>query len=220
MVNTAVAPISLADLPEKRVQLHNISWEAYEAILAALGDRRSALLTYHKGLLEIMTPLEKHENSSDSIDHFIQVLTEERDLNIKSMASTTLKHPNIRVGAEPEKGYYIANEPLVRGKIVDLNTDPPPDLIVEVDITHTDINKNALYSEMGVPEFWRYNGQILTIYCLNDGIYEPVETSPTFPGVPKERLYQFLQDCAQLGEKQARKDLREWVRQWIAHQDS
>jgi len=213
MVNTPVAPspsVSV-DLPEKRVQLYNISWQAYESILTAIGDRRSALLTYYKGTLEIMTPLEKHENSSDSIDHFIQVLTEERDLNIKSMASTTLKHPNMRVGAEPDKAYYIANEKLVRGKIVDIQIDPPPDLIVEVDITHTDINKNALYAEMGVPEFWRYDGQILTIYCLKSGAYEAVETSPTFPGVSKEPLYQFLQDCAEVGETQAKRNLRRWI---------
>lgn len=222
MVNTPVAPspsVSV-DLPEKRVQLYNISWQAYEAILAAIGDRRSALLTYYQGLLEIMTPLEKHENSSDCIDHFIQVLTEERDLDIKSMASTTLKHPNIRVGAEPDKAYYIANEKLVRGKIVDIQTDPPPDLIVEVDITHTDINKNALYAEMGVPEFWRYNGKVLTIYCLRGGTYEVVEVSPTFPWVTKETLYEFLQACAQVGEKQAKRDFRDWIKQRLASQDS
>ncbi|MBW4516839.1 MAG: Uma2 family endonuclease [Timaviella obliquedivisa GSE-PSE-MK23-08B] len=218
MVNTPVAPspsVSV-DLPEKRVQLYNISWQAYESILAAIGDRRSARLSYYRGTLEIMTPLEKHENSSDSIDHFIQVLTEEGDLNIKSMASTTLNRADLKVGAEPDKGYYIANEPLVRGKIVDLNADPPPDLIVEVDMTHTDINKNALYAEMGVPEFWRYNGQILTIYCLKGGVYEAVETSPTFPDVPKERLYQFLQDCAEVGETQAKRNLRNWIKEQIA----
>jgi Uma2 family endonuclease len=201
------------DLPEKRVLLHGISWQSYEMILAALGEKRSALLSYYKGELEIMTPLEQHDGSSGSIDNFIQILTEERDLNIKSMESTTLNRADLKVGAEPDKGYYIANEPLVRGKIVDLNTDPPPDLIVEVDITHTDINKNALYAEMGVPEFWRYNGQVLTIYQLQGGVYQIVEASPTFPGVPTERLYEYLQDCAQVGETQAKRNLRAWLRQ-------
>lgn len=39
-----------------------------------------------------------------------------------------------------------------------------PDLIIEVDIIHADINKTALYAEMGIGEFWRYNGKTLTIY--------------------------------------------------------
>ncbi|MCU0565725.1 MAG: Uma2 family endonuclease [Oculatellaceae cyanobacterium Prado106] len=100
------------------------------------------------------------------------------------MGSTTLNFPNLSIGAEPDQGYYIVNEPRVRGKTVDLKTDPPPDLILEVDITHTDINKNALYAEMGVPEFWRYNGQILTIYALQSGTYQEVETSPTLSQCP------------------------------------
>jgi Uma2 family endonuclease len=201
------------NLPEKRVLLHGVSWQSYEMILAALGEKRSALLSYYKGELEIMTPLEQHDGSSGAIDNFIQILTEERDLNIKNMESTTLNRADLKVGAEPDKGYYIANEPLVRGKIVDLNTDPPPDLIVEVDITHTDINKNALYAEMGVPEFWRYNGQVLTIYKLQGGAYQAMEASPTFPDVPKERLYEYLQDCSRVGETQAKRNLRAWLRQ-------
>jgi len=36
---------------------------------------------------------------------------------------------------------------------------PPPDLVVEVAITHTDIDKRSLYAAMGVPEFWRYDGK-------------------------------------------------------------
>jgi Uma2 family endonuclease len=211
MVNTPVAPISVADLPEKRVTFYGLSWDAYETILAALGEGRSARLTYYKGTFEIMTPLEPHDYSGGSIDKFIQILVEELGLNVKSMESTTLKRADLKVGAEPDKGYYIANEALVRGKIVDLKIDPPPDLVVEVDITHTDLNKNALYAEMGVPEFWRYNGKTLTIYCLVNGGYEAVETSPTFPGVPKERLYQFLRDCGEVGEVQARRNLRRWV---------
>ncbi len=58
---------------------------------------------------------------------------------------------SIFIGAEPDKCYYIQNEPVVRGKTVDLAVDPLPDLILEVDITHTDINKNQLYQEMKVP---------------------------------------------------------------------
>lgn len=223
MVNTPVAPspsVSV-DLPEKRVQLYNISWQAYEAILAAIGDRRSTRLTYYKGTLEIMTPLEAHDNRKEVVGDFIKVLVDESDfVGIKSMGSTTLKYPQLRAGAEPDQCYYIANEPKVRGKTVDLKIDPPPDLVLEVDITHTDINKNALYAEMGVTEFWRYDGKTLTIQCLRNGSYEVVEVSPTFPWVTKEQLYKFLEDCTQVGEKQAKKNLREWVKLKLASQDS
>jgi Uma2 family endonuclease len=216
MLSTPIAPTALlsADFPERRVVFHNITWQAYEAILAALGDKRSAQLTYYKGTLEIMAPLEAHENSKDVMGDFIKILVDEGDFEgIKSMGSTTLNTPSQTIGAEPDQGYYIANEHLVRGKTVDLKTDPPPDLILEVDITHTDINKNALYAEMGVPEFWRYNGKVLTIYALDNGNYKEVDISPTFPDVPKQQLYSYLKDCAEIGEKQAKKKLRTWLQQ-------
>lgn len=109
----------------------------------------------------------------------------------------------------------LTNEPAVRGKKVDLNVDSPPDLVVEVDITHTDINKTALYAEMGVGEFWRYNGKTLTIYQLQPGQYCEVSASPTFSWVQKERLYQFLNDCAEQGETVAKRSLRNWIRQHL-----
>jgi Uma2 family endonuclease len=213
MVSPPLAPPSISvALSERRVLLHDLDWQAYEMILVALGEHRSAKLTYYKGTLEIMTPLEAHENPKDVMGDFITILVDEGDFEgVKSMGSTTLNFPGLRIGAEPDKAYYIAHEPLVRGKTVDLNTDPPPDLILEVDITHTDINKNALYAEMGVPEFWRYNGSILTIYVLEGGLYKEVEVSPTFPHVPKDRLYAYLRDCAEVGEKQAKRNLRSWL---------
>ncbi len=107
--------------------------------------------------------------------------------------------------------YYIKQQPLVAGRNVDLNQDPPPDIVVEVDITHSDINKFRLYAKMGVPEFWHFNGQVLQIYQLKDGQYEEVGVSPTFPTVPKTKVYEFLEQ-ARKDEVEAELALREWVR--------
>jgi len=151
MVSIPKAPQT--KLAENRVLLHNVNWQTYRAIADAFGERRSPRLAYYYGKLELLSPLEEHENASGLIGQFVEILTEELELNIKTMQSTTLDREDLNVGAEPDKCYYIANEPLVRGKRVDLNVDPPPDLVVEVDITHTDINKTALYAEMEVGEF-------------------------------------------------------------------
>jgi Uma2 family endonuclease len=93
----------------------------------------------------------------------IQVLVTELRLKIKSMRSTTLEREDLDRSSEPDNAYYIHNQPLVAGKTVNLKTDLPPDL-VEVDITHSDIDKLRLYASMGVPEFWRYNGEVWRIY--------------------------------------------------------
>ena len=80
-----------------------------------------------------------------------------------------------------------------------------------MDITHTDINKNALYAAFGIPEFWRYDGEVLKIYQLQSGEYQEQVISPTFPCLQKEVFYQFLQQCQSEGEALANRQLRSLV---------
>ena len=201
--------------PEQRVVFHNISWQGYEKILESLGDERSARLTYDRGTLEITMPSESHETASEIIGIFIRILVFELGMKVKSMGSTTLNYPELEKSAEPDKCYYIQNQALVAGKKVDLNEDPPPDLVVEVDITYTNIDKPRLYAAMEVPELWRYNGELLRIYQLRDEGYVEVENSPTFPEwVSKTKLYEFL-EASQTDEMDAERDLRRWVQQQV-----
>jgi Uma2 family endonuclease len=199
---------------ERRVIFHHLNWHGYEQILQAIGESRSAHLTYDRGTLEITMPLEEHEFYRELIGLFIRILVVERGLKIKTMGSTTLVREGLDRGAEPDNAYYIQNQPRVAGKMVNWQQDPPPDLVVEVDMTHTDINKIALYASMGVPEFWRFNGQVWRIYQLQGEHYQEVEMSPTFGLVPKSKLYDFLAQ-AQEDEVAAEQTLRQWIRQTI-----
>ena len=158
-----------------------------------------------------MVPLEAHENPSDIIGAFIRRLVVDSGFDIKSMASTTLRRKELQKGAEPDKCFYIQNESKVRGREVDLENDPPPDLVVEVDITHTDIDKNELYAKFGVPEFWRFNGQSLTIYQLQEGQYKEAEKSLSLPWIDKSLFYEYLNNCKSLGEAQALRQLSVWI---------
>ncbi|MEO0454951.1 MAG: Uma2 family endonuclease [Cyanobacteria bacterium P01_A01_bin.114] len=178
---------------EKRVILQGVTWEGYVQILDALPQSRGSRLTYDDGLLEITMPLEDHEFSGRLIERFILILVELYGLKIKTMGSTTMNYPHLKKGAEPDNAYYIQNQARVKGRNVDFATDPPPDLVVEVDITHTDIKKNQFYANIGVPEFWRFNGRVWRIYQLQSGVYIEVANSPTFPQVKKAQLYDFLE---------------------------
>jgi Uma2 family endonuclease len=181
----------LQPVGEQRVVLRGLSWEAYLQILDALPQSRGSRLTYDDGVLEITAPLELHEFSGRLIERFVFTLIELMGLKIKTMGSTTMNYPNLKKGAEPDNAYYIQNQPLVKGRDVDFSQDPPPDLVVEVDITHTDIAKNQFYASLGVPEFWRFNGKVWRIYQLQEQVYVEVEVSPTFPQVPKGRAISF-----------------------------
>lgn len=214
----AIAPLdSTQTIGEKRVTLRGLTWQAYQQILQALPQSRAARLTYDHGVLEIAMPLEEHEYASELIGLFIRVLVGEMGLKLKSLRSTTLDREDLDRGSEPDCAYYIQNQPRVAGRKVDLAIDPPPDLVVEVDITHTDIDKNRLYAAMGVPELWRYNGRDWRIFQLQDGEYQECDRSPTFDWVEKEYLYQFLAQ-AQQDEIAAERTWRQFVQRYLANQ--
>ncbi|NEQ69953.1 MAG: Uma2 family endonuclease [Symploca sp. SIO2D2] len=214
----SVAPIISQPVPqpvgEKRFLFRSLDWQRYQMLRETLSRDRNIRFIYMQGTLEVTMPLEIHEFSARLIEKFIWILVVELGMKVKTMGSTTLDKEELDKSAEPDDAYYIQNQPLVAGRDVDLERDPPPDLVVEVDITHTDINKLQLYAALGIPEFWRYNGEVWRIYSLHDGEYQEVEVSPTFSLVPKVKLYEFLATARQ-DEVEAELALREWLRSFV-----
>jgi len=215
---TGETETAIAQLPvpgEKRVTLHGLTWDGYLKILDALPQSRAARLTYDQGMLEITMPLENHEFALRIIELFIRILVVELGMKIKTMGSTTMNREDLKRGSEPDCAYYIQHQPQVAGRNVDFAIDPPPDLVVEVDITHTDIDKNRFYASLGVPEFWRFNGREWRIFQLQAGEYVEQSHSPTFSWVEKDDLYRFLEQ-AQQDEVEAELALRAWAREKVA----
>ncbi|MCS6960850.1 MAG: Uma2 family endonuclease [Pseudanabaenaceae cyanobacterium SKYGB_i_bin29] len=202
---------------EKRVTLHHLSWQSYQQILRALPLTRAARLTYDRGVLEITMPLEEHEFYRCLIELFIRILVVEMGMKVKTMGSTTIDRADLNRGAEPDCAYYIQNYAQVAGRKVNFAIDPPPDLVVEVDITHSDIDKNLFYATLGVPEFWRFDGKEWRILQLGEGSYQECDRSPTFPWVKKEYLYNFLAEAEQ-DEVVAEQNWRQFVRDYLGQQ--
>ncbi len=201
---------------EQRTVLHNISWETFETLLKETGEHRGSRFAYDCGTLEIMTPLYEHENPKIQFDRFIFALAEELEIAIKSAGSTTLKRRKANRGIEPDNCYYIQNEPAVRGKqTLDLETDPPPDLAIEIDITSSSVNKSGIYLALGVPELWRYNGRVLKFYQLAEGKYVECEFSLAFPLVSVTAMSGFIEQSKTTGEIALLKSFRAWVREKI-----
>ena len=127
---------------EQRVLLQNISWQLFESLLQEMGEQRSTRLAYHKGKLELMTPLWEHEDSKRVIERLIDTFTEEINIDVRMGGSVTLKRSEMSAGKEPDSCYYIQNAARVRGKKeIDLTQYPPPDLALEIDITSSSLNR-------------------------------------------------------------------------------
>lgn len=163
---------------EQKVLLSNVSWETYELLLADHQDSSVPHFTFDRCTLEIMSPSLEYEKLNRSIALLVSIFTEEMEVESEDLGSTTFRREDLERGFEPDSCFYIQNEEQIRGKDrIDLAFDPPPDLVIEVDITSPSINKLPIYSRLGVPEVWRYDGVKLEILRLGDARYAEVTES-------------------------------------------
>lgn len=203
--------------PTEIIHLSGISWQTYENLLTELSASRRLRLTYNRGTLEIMVPSPEHEINKKVLGRFVETLAEELEVKIQPLGSTTFKRPELS-GAEPDECFYVSNINIIKGKKrINLQQDPPPDLVVEVDITSSSKNRFEVYADMGVPEIWRYDGNNFSINILENNKYIAVEKSLAFPNLPILEIANFL---AQVGEKdylELVREFRSWVKSQIQH---
>jgi Uma2 family endonuclease len=198
------------------VVLHNITWEQYEKFLDDLGDRPSARMAYDNGTLEIMTPLTEHEFFKEAISIAVQDAAEELEIDYESYGSTTWRQQIKLAGAEPDNCFYFQNEAIVRGRTdLDLSKgDPPPDLVLEIDMTSKSLDRFPIYARLGVPEIWSYDSGALAIYHLHNGEYRQAPVSLALPQLPIQELPQLIEAHRKAGRRALRKAVREWAKHW------
>jgi Uma2 family endonuclease len=201
--------------PGQQLVLYDVDWPMYERLLHIFAERPAVRLTYDRGVLEIMSPSSAHEGDAYLLGRFVDVVTEELGMPVKAGRSTTFRRRRKRRGLEPDNSYWIANEPRVRGKRdIDLRTDPPPDLAIEVDITHSSVDRMSIYAAFGVPEVWRLTEEGLSFNVLQpNGRYAESPTSKSFPLVTPADLTRILALRGQVDENAVVAQFRQWVRQ-------
>ncbi len=209
MVQTLSPPIT-----ENRVILHPISWKTYQALLTDLGDSYHKKIAYIDSYLEIMSPLAEHENHNRFIESLLGTVVDELGINIKRFGSLTLKRDDLQKGAEPDSCYYIEHEPQVRSLTkIDLNTAPPPDLILEIDLTSGSLNKFPIYAAFGIPEIWRYHGDRLEVFILIENNYQRQNNSHIFSWLDLNLVPYMIKRSLEIGETATLREFRDYVKQ-------
>jgi len=200
-------------VPSHNIILNNISWQQFQKLLLELGENKGAKLAYDRGRLEIMTPLPEHEYYKEILSLTIQDIAEQLDLDYESYGSTTWKREKELAGLEPDNCFYFQNEDRVRGKLtLDLDQDPPPDLALEIDLTHKSLNRFPIYARLGVPEIWCYDSGELKIYQLQGSDYQEVDKSDIFPNLPIQELPHVIERDRLQGRRAIRRAVRAWVK--------
>jgi Uma2 family endonuclease len=217
MTRLASPPVRHSKSPSlddvQHLLLENVSWELYEKLLREVGDR-PLRMTYDNRRLEMMSPLPEHEEVKKLIDALIRALTIELDIEVKSLGSTTFHRQDKAQGLEPDECYYFIHERQMRGrKRLDLKKDPPPELVVEIDITHRSIDREPIYAGLGVPEIWRWDGTKLECLQLAGEAYQRALQSLAFPFLRPADLTRFIRLRNRTGENAILRKFREWVRE-------
>lgn len=197
----------------QRIVLEGISWQTYQALLQDLGGHRASRLAYDQRILEITMPSDLHEMINRLLALMVTALTDELGMKIRGYGSTTLDREDLARGIEPDSCFYIQNVERILGRQLDIKTNPPPDLAIEVDISRSSQRRFDIYLQLKIPEVWRYTQQNgVIIYRLQDNDYVECESSPTFPIVPGALLWQFLQLAETEDDNGVIRALRQWLR--------
>jgi Uma2 family endonuclease len=198
--------------PEARVILHNVSWLLYERLLAEHEDRSSPRFAYDRGELEISVPSYEHEELNRLIDNFIAIVALEWNIEYCNAGSTTFKREDLERGFEPDSCFYVQHAGQVAGKKrLDLTVDPPPDLVLEIDITHPSLDKLSIFAAVGVPEVWRYDGDHIRMLRLAGSSYVEHEGSLVFPSLQSEHLAELLAASQQMSRTAWLRHVRTWA---------
>ena len=199
--------------PEARLVFADVRWKDYEAMLQIVGERHTRV-TYDAGTMEIWRPSQRHEQAAQWLGLFVTRLAEELEIPYEPLGMTTWKIPGAAKGLEVDQSYYIQHHAVAREKeVLDLEIDPPPDLAIEVDITTSSLDRMEIYSELRVPEVWRYDGRALGMYRLQaNGEYQHGESSHCFSAVRPADVERFVELGRTTDKIRWARELRDWVR--------
>jgi len=209
---TAIAPAPEAPAPDSRVVFSNVSWETYEALTQDRGAG-GPRLAYDRGVLEAMSSSIQHEKWKSLIGALVRAYSEELGIDLQGSGCTTFRSQLRKRGLEPDDSFYVAHEASIRQvESLDLETHPPPDLAVEIELTRSSLDQLNMYAALKVPEVWSRDAAGVVARCLEpSGSYRIVEKSAALPGLAIAELNRFLAMAGTRSETQIVRELRVWV---------
>ncbi len=198
---------------EPHVVMRGVSWSFYQALSRECDDR-PIRINYADGVLEIMTVSTEHDGYKDAIGDLLAQISIEFDIPIAKRGSATLKIDAREKALEPDLCCWVDNEMVIRGvRRLDLEIHPAPDLVVEVDITHAVVDREAIYAAIGVPEMWHFDKQSgLTAWKRVGEEWSRIEMSISFPKIRVADLTPFLERWWTDGYKATILSFREWLK--------
>jgi len=200
---TQIPPGSVVRLPA--------TWEEYQAVSQQRGDSSIPRLKYRSGELLLMSPLPQHGKDAHILASIITTLLDHLEREYDAFTPVTMELPE-ESGIEPDYCFYIDNWSAVVGKKrINWQLDPPPDLVLEIDVTsYSDVDDYLPYR---VPEVWLFKRERLSVYQLQGNSYTLQTQSRYFPDVDLQTVCdRCLQIAYERNASAAMRDLRQRLR--------
>ena len=181
---------------------------------SARGSRQRCRHAHHLRRWEPRNPRSRtcHERANCTLAALVRLVAEETERDFTATGSTTFLRQDLKKGFEPDSSFYFRHAAAIRGKdVTDMATDPPPELIIEVDITSSSLNHFPLYAAIGISEIWRYDGHRVRFHRLEGSAYAQIEESAVLPPMTSAQATIFI-------ERDRHEKAPDWlraVRQWI-----
>jgi Uma2 family endonuclease len=190
------------------------TWGAYERLLRSKGDRYWPKYIYRDGELTIVSPSHTHEFFRRRLGEMIGDLFVELGIPYHPTGSVTLKAgPPRKKGVEGDDSFYLRDIQRVRKiKVFVMGVEPPPDLILEVVVSHPVEEALEVYASFGVPEVWVCGESGITFLVLGEGgSYQASASSACMPFLTSDELYPWVVAQEYPDEVAFRRAFREWV---------
>jgi Uma2 family endonuclease len=209
----------VTQLPEgASVTFQHVSWDEYEELLERVGEAPGLRISYDNGSLQVMTISSEHEKYASFISSLVTVIRLRLRIDILGFGSATMRKRKRKKGNEPDGCFYVQTASLIGNRIqLDFETDPPPDIAVEIDVHHDSRSKFPIYAALGVPEIWRYDGRTMTIHHLakdtteRESGYVEQATSTGLPMLTAQTLTEMIERMRSEGELTALLAFDDWL---------
>lgn len=189
-------------------------WATYQQLLNHRERAPGTRLAYSDGWLSLRHLTASQEIANRTLASIVEIVAAEAGVDACHLGSTTFQRPDLLKGFEPDSSFYFRHADVVRDKDeIDLTKDPPPELVIEVDVTSHSLDRFPIFAAVGVAEVWRYAEGRVSMFVLTGTAYESTSRSLALPMLTPEAVTKFADSHRRTRWPVWVAELRAWVRQ-------
>ena len=201
---------------EQRFVIGSVTWDAYVKISDALDDQPGLRMIYCDGRLVFVGKSRRHAWISDSLGHLVMAIAAQLDIPCEPAGEATYRREDKGAGLEGDRTFHVGVNALKMrgGKNYDFSTDPPPDLAIEVEVSHPADEAMFAWGRAGVPEVWRFDAASFTCsfwHRREDGTYEKNPVSACIPQLGSDDVVELIGRAQEIGTVPSLAQIPDWV---------